>query len=233
MNLAKSFTVCILLLSISCTYSDGQVFTDSQSVQPNALWIQLSKTAVSSAGEKFNATIWINVTESTYAWQTKVHFNTTFLNISNAGYTYGNRSLFFSEFSTISVSPLVNHEEGYILCGESLLENVERGPGYGSLVWIEFELTDTPFETNLTQTLMMTYGNDTFVLNPFLETIPFDTIQGATVSLQYLIPSTTTPSIPPTATIIPPETLLLVAGISLAVVIAIILVRRRRLKSNE
>ncbi|MFW9910601.1 MAG: hypothetical protein ACFFEF_18760 [Candidatus Thorarchaeota archaeon] len=233
MRVLGALIVGIMLLSLSCSVDHGQAFAISQSMQPNALWIETSKLAISSSDSIFNATIWINVTESTYAWQTKIHFNTTFLNISGAGYTYGNRSVFFSEYTPISISPIINYDEGYIIFGESLLENEQRAPGHGSLAWVEFELTDVVFQTNFTQNISMQYGIDTFVLNPLLETISFDTVQGATISLQYFVPTTTTTPTPPTTTPIPTEMLIIVVGVSLVLVIGIIVLRRRRLRVNE
>jgi hypothetical protein len=190
-------------------------------------------------GDKFNSTVWINVSQVTYAWQTKIHFNTTYLNISAAGYTYGNRSFFFSEHLPISVSPIINHEEGFILCGESLLSNDKKSPGHGSLIWIEFELTDALFQTDLMLNISMVYGIDTFVLNPFLETIPFNTILGASIILHHETTSTTTTTTtatttPPTTTattttpLISSELVILIVAISVGVVIVIILLRRGR-----
>jgi hypothetical protein len=222
------FLVCFLFLSLPCASSLEQSFAPSESPVQDALWIELSKETVSNPGDTFNATVWINATETVYAWQTEVFFNTTHFDISRAGYTAGSRSAFFSQYQTICVSPIINPETGSVLFGESLLGNAERAPGHGSLVWIEFELKDASFQDNLSLEISMSYGTGTFILSQFLETIPYNTVENASITLQHETTSSTTP----TTTITPPPTpfelVAVIATISLVAVAAIIILRRRR-----
>lgn len=219
---------CFLFLSVPCTSSFGQSFAPSESPAQDALWIELSKATVSNPGDTFNATVWINATETVYAWQTEVFFNTTYLGVSRAGYTAGNRSAFFSQYQTICVSPIINLETDSVLLGESLLGNTERAPGHGSLVWIEFELKDASFQDNLSLEISMSYGTGTFILSPFLETLPYNTVENASITLQHETTSSTTPTTTITPPPIPFELVVIIAASSLVAVAAIILLRRRR-----
>lgn len=221
---------CFLFLSVPCTSLCMQSFASDESPSQNALWMELSRTAVSSPGDTFNATVWINTTRPVYAWQTKVFFNTTYFNVSRAGYTAGNRSAFFSQYQTICVSPIIDLETGTVLLGESLLGNAERAPGHGSLVWIEFELQDASFQDNLSLEISMSYGTGTFILSPFLETIPYNTVENASITLQHETTSSTTPTTTITPPPIPFELVAVIAAISLVAVAAVIILKRRRAK---
>ncbi|UCG01983.1 MAG: hypothetical protein JSW11_20590 [Candidatus Heimdallarchaeota archaeon] len=88
-------------------------------------------------GDKFNVTVFANVTLNSFAWQVKLLFNSTFFRTTKIGYTSDDKSDFFSEYSPMPVTPRINNEEDYILHGESLLGNDEKAPGFGSLIWIE------------------------------------------------------------------------------------------------
>ncbi len=222
------FLVCFLFLSLPCTSSLEQTFASGESPAQDALWIELSKATVSNPGDTFNATVWINATEAVYAWQTEVFFNTTHIGISRAGYTDGNRSVFFSQYQTICISPIIDLETGSVLLGESLLGNVERAPGHGSLVWIEFELKDASFQDNLSLEISMSYGTGTFILSPFLETITYNTVENASITLQHETTGSTTPTTTITPPPIPFELVAIIAAISLVVVAAVIILRRRR-----
>ena len=90
----------------------------------------------------FNLTVWINTSEPSYSWQFKIYFNNTYLNATRAGYTAGSKSEFFQELTTMPVSPIIDNNAGYVLYGESLLGEAQRDPGYGSLAWIEFKVTN-------------------------------------------------------------------------------------------
>jgi len=199
----------------------------------NALWIELSKPTLSMVNEKFNATVWMNITETSYAWQTKIHFNTTYLNVSGCGYTDGNQSEFLAQHSSISVPPVINYVEGSVLTGESLLGSEEQNPGYGSLVWVEFELITIPEQTNTALNISFSYDIDTFVLNPFLETIPFSTIQNASIVYQTEPTDTTTPTTTTTPLPLPIEMLAIIGFVAVFLVVGVVILKRRRLRESE
>ena len=151
--------------------------------QPNALWIESSAGVVGTVGEKFNLTIWLNTTEESFAWQLKVLFNSTYFSVSRVGYSDGQKSEFFSGQSTITITPIIENNEGYVIAGESLLENDTRSPGYGSLIWIEFSLETLPATEQSGFSFSVPYGDDTFILDQYLDTIAIEHIDGAAISI--------------------------------------------------
>lgn len=196
-------------------------FESNEPHQANSLWIEPSATSVLTAGEKFNLTVWLNITEECFAWQLKILFNSTHFNVSRLGYTNGEKSDFFSNHQTITIVPIINYSQGYVIVGETLLENDTRSPGYGSLLWIEFELNGPLTEGQFDFTFSLPYGVDTFVLNPYLDTITIEHVDGAAVSISQ-----------------PQDNLvrdLIVVAIIIGVLIlvAIGVVKRRRAKPDE
>jgi hypothetical protein len=158
-------------------------FESSEPHQPNALWIEPSAASPRIAGEKFNLTVWVNITEESFAWQLKILFNSTYFNVSRLGYTDGEKSDFFSSHSTIAVTPIIENSQGYVIAGETLLENDTRSPGYGSLMWIEFSLETLPTVEQFSFSFSVPYGVDTFVLDPYLDTIAIEDLDGAAISI--------------------------------------------------
>ncbi|MFW9910423.1 MAG: hypothetical protein ACFFEF_17845 [Candidatus Thorarchaeota archaeon] len=151
--------------------------------QANALWTEPSTVLLEAVDAKFNLTVWLNTTEETFAWQLKILFHPNYFNASRLGYTGGEKSDFFSDHSTISVTPIVENSEGYVIIGETLLGDDTRGPGCGSLVWIEFSLKTLPAEKHFNISYSVPYGVDTFVLDPYLDTITLQYIAGTAISI--------------------------------------------------
>ncbi|MFW9962510.1 MAG: hypothetical protein ACFFCX_03040 [Candidatus Sifarchaeia archaeon] len=151
--------------------------------QPDALWIEPSTTAARTAGEKFNLTVWLNISKECFAWQLKILFNSAQFNVSQLGYTDGEKSEFFSSHQTITITPIINYSQGYLIVGETLLENDTRSSGYGSLIWIEFELNSPVTSGQFDFSFSAPYGVDTFVLDPYLDTITLDHVDGAAISI--------------------------------------------------
>ena len=114
---------------------------DSIWVEPST--IELKSTEI-TPGYKFNVTLWINLSFASYSWQVKLYYNTTFLDALNTGYTAGMQSEFFQGLTTMPVTPIIDDNAGYVLHGETLVGATQRDPGYGSLIWIEFEVTLAP-----------------------------------------------------------------------------------------
>ena len=171
----------IFILSSTPTYAGATESIEPH--QPNALWIEPSTDDVGTVGEKFNLTIWLNTTEESFAWQLKILFNSTYFAVSRVGYTDGPKSEFFSDKSTITITPIIENDEGYVIAGESLLENNTRSPGYGSLMWIEFSLETLPATEQFSFSFSAPYGADTFILDQYLDTIDMEHLDGATVSI--------------------------------------------------
>lgn len=185
------------------------------------MWIEPSILATSNLGDKFNITVWLNVTQKSFAWQIKLYFNSTHIRATKIGYTNGNRSAFFSEFSSMPVTPIINNEEGYILHGETLLGNVERASGYGSLIWVEFNLIQIPPQNHVTLNFSVPYGIDTFILTSYFDTIPFEIVDGAIISVVTKPP------------ILLYLGIITLVTIMLGTVVTIWIFMRRRLKKHE
>lgn len=109
-----------------------------------------------SFGYRFNITLWLNLTVACKGWQFKLLYNKGYLNISGIGYTAGNKSKFFQNITTMPVSPYFgscNDTHDYVLYGEPWIMGPARSPGYGSLAWVEFNVTAVPFEEEHNTTL--------------------------------------------------------------------------------
>jgi hypothetical protein len=224
-------TILLLLLTVTPSYVTKHMMADvpSEPHPANAMWIEPSNLTIAEVGDKFNVTVFVNVTLMSFAWQVKLCFNSTFFKATKIGYTNENKSDFFTEYSPIPVTPTINNEEGYILHGESLLGNDEKAPGYGSLIWIEFNLTQIPPQNRSTIFFSIPYGIDTFILTPYIDTIPMESVNGAEVSVGYIPPSAT--GLPPFSDI---AILILIAIVIATVVVMLVILRkRRRRKSKE
>lgn len=178
----STFFMMLLILPVNST-NNIKASNNSESYPANSIWIEPSRLRINDKGDIFNVTIWINLTQNSFAWQIKLDFNSTFFNATRIGYTNGNRSQFFSDYSTIPIIPKINNENGYILHGETLLGSDERSSGCGSLIWVEFKLLNDSLKNSLILNFSQPYGGDTFVMSPYLDIIPLDSIKGAKISL--------------------------------------------------
>jgi hypothetical protein len=147
----------------------------------NALWIEPSSTTVGNLGDEFNLTVWLNASELTFAWQVKLVFNSSYLNVTRVGYTSGVKSDFFSDHSTIAVTPVIMNSESYVICGETLLSGDQRTSGHGSLIWVEARLIGFPQNGQVHFSFSEPYGANTFVLTPYLETVALEEIDASIV----------------------------------------------------
>jgi hypothetical protein len=145
----------------------------------NALWIEPSSIPIDinkvSIGYKFNVTVWVNLTDNSFTWQVKLLFNNTYFNATRAGYTAGSVSDWATHRTggaTVPVSPVIDNTKGYVLHGESCLgADYVPGPIVASLIWVEFQLKEIPPTDHLYVNFSTPYGEDTFILNPDMETI--------------------------------------------------------------
>ncbi|MFX1507948.1 MAG: hypothetical protein ACFFDC_17815 [Promethearchaeota archaeon] len=222
-------TILLMLLTVTPSYLTNHMIADvpSEPHPANAMWIEPSNVTTAEVGEKFNVTVFVNVTLVSFAWQVKLCFNSTFFKAIKIGYTNGNKSDFFTDYSPIPVTPTINNEEGYILHGESLLGNDEKAPGYGSLIWIEFNLTQIPPQNRSTIYFSIPYGIDTFILTPYIDTIPMESVNGAEISVGYTPPSAT--GLPHFSDIV----ILILIVIVIATVVFMLVIMRKRRKSKE
>ncbi len=217
----SGFIFMFIIFILTCSTNYAVAIEPNEQHQPNALWIEPSTGVVRTVDEKFNLTIWLNITEESFAWQLKILFNSTYFTVSQVGYTDGDRSDFFSDQSTIAITPIIENNQGYVIAGETLLENNTRSSGYGSLMWIEFTLETIPTVEQLGFMFSLPYGVDTFVLDPYLDTIAIEHVDGATISIPQPLDSLV-------------RDLIVVAVIvGVLILVAIGVVKRRRAKPDE
>jgi hypothetical protein len=115
----------------------------------DAIWLEPSIIDVSgvSVGYKFNVTAWANSSKETAGWQVWIYYPSAYLNATRAGYTAGSKSEFYQNITTLPLAPVFREENdthNYVQFGESWFMGSYRGPGYGSLCWIEFEVMALP-----------------------------------------------------------------------------------------
>ncbi|UCG90262.1 MAG: hypothetical protein JSU57_00620 [Candidatus Heimdallarchaeota archaeon] len=214
----SSILLVLLLVTPSYSINYMETYVPSEPHTANAMWIEPSSVTAADIGDKFNVTVFVNVTLESFAWQVKLHFNSTSFNVTKIGYTNGTKSDFFSEYSPMPVTPRVNNEEGYILHGESLFGNDGKAPGYGSLIWVEFNLTQIPPQNRSTLRFSMPYGIDTFILTPYIEVIPMASVDGANISMGPT-------GLPPFPDI---NILIVVAIVVVIVIVSLVIMRKRR-----
>ena len=152
--------------------------------EPIAMWVEPDSiswdTATVSVGYKFNVTVWVNVgTQEVGAWQFKMIYDPSYLSFTGrAGLTGtgGMRSEFFEKSGTESWGLLLATGADYVQVAESW----KSGPyatGNGSLAWVEFEVVGTPDKgetLNLKLDISSSYPDDTYLLDPDMNTIPMD-----------------------------------------------------------
>ncbi len=216
--------VILLMFSVVlmvCSTNIAVALEPNEPHQANSLWIEPSATSVPEVGEKFNLTVWLNVSEECFAWQSKILFNSTYFSVSRVGYTDVEKSDFFSSHTTITITPVIENSQGYIIAGETLLENDTRSPGYGSLLWIELSLKTLPTANQFGVSFSMPYGVDTFVLDPYLDTISIEHVDGTTVSIFQ-----------PQDNLVR-DLIIIAAIIGVLILVVTVFVKRRRAKPDE
>jgi hypothetical protein len=152
---------------IECSLNRLRLAYTKASETPNEMWLNPPFVDVTGKerGYRFNVTAWANLAVPSFTWQVSMLFNPTFLQITRAGYTGRSKSLFFSGYSTIPVTPIIDNSRGIFTFGESLVD-YSRDAGNGSLCWIELELL-----IPASSTILSIDNGDTFVLNGDLNEI--------------------------------------------------------------
>jgi len=136
--------LALLLLVISVNATEP---TEPHSA--NSVWIEPSTVSPDSVtvGTMFNVTVWANCSVNCGGWQVWLVYPKEYINATRAGYTAGAKSEFFQSINTIPVTPVLkshNTTHSRVEYGESWAgTGSKRSPGYGSLCWIEFNVTST------------------------------------------------------------------------------------------
>lgn len=168
--------ILIVIITSSITTLLEQMAIAAKPGEPHnadAMWIEPSLINATglSIGYKFNITVWINVSVACGAWQFHLIYPKAYINATRCGYTAGAKSDFFKNVPTTVPVDLVfgvqNTTHNYIEHAESWLGGTPAGPGYGSLSWIEFEITALPPDGVIVCSLDISssYPSDTFAVN--------------------------------------------------------------------
>jgi len=144
--------IAMLMLGISSVYAGEP----SEPHDANAMWVEPSTVDLTghSVGYLFNVTVWVNSSLGECAsWEFMLVYDRTLLEAVRCGYTAGGKSQFFENIATLLLEPdlvIINVTHAYVLHAELWgMSGPYRGPGYGSLSWIEFNLTAVPIDTIL------------------------------------------------------------------------------------
>jgi hypothetical protein len=180
-----AFLVTMLLLSFPMILVSAQ----PQTHNADSMWIEPSSVVfdntTASIGTKFNVTVWLNITETIYAYQIGLHYNRTLLQCTRSAFTSGVTSSYFAGHTNVPAGPTIDTSalgNGSVLAGESLVGNdVIAGPKNASLIWAEFQILLVPSAGNFTSTFDITteYPSNTYVLDTDLNNVNFATYDGS------------------------------------------------------
>lgn len=101
-------------------------------------------TGTTNIGDKFNVTVWMSTLTGVTAWQTKLHFNPAQIEAVRADYTGIGKSLFFTGYSTVPLSAIINNVTGTLFFGEAIQGLAVVPAGTNSLFWAEFQIMSAP-----------------------------------------------------------------------------------------
>jgi len=150
-------TIALIVLSFTLPANAAE---PSEPHAGNAMWVEPSNIDLRNkpVGYKFNITLWINFTSidpgnEIGAWQYVVVYEKAYLTALRAGYTGGTMSEWYTKVGVTQTMPITpsfasfNDTHNYVLHGETWLGGPKAPEGtYGSLSWIEFNVTATPTE---------------------------------------------------------------------------------------
>ena len=188
-NLSKIITLLILITSI-LLIQKTTISSPEPSHPANSMWIEPAVVDVNamglSVGERFNVTVWLNVSVDCGAWQFYMIYAKDYVDVVAYGLTGtgGAISQFFENSGTqtwgiVSYEGSHNATHDYIQIGESW-KSGPWGTGCGSLAWIEFQIiSQPPAGKQIISTLDIATAHhpptsDTYALDPEMEEIPLN-----------------------------------------------------------
>jgi hypothetical protein len=190
-----SVLACLFVLLASPLVSVVSAAVPGVPHSADSMWIEPALVTLSSdtvsVGYRFNVTVWINLTVASASWQSKLAYNKNHLNATKTGYTAGDKSDFLSNITTIPLSAQLgslNATHNYVLSAESWMLGPTRSPGYGSLVWVEFEVMAVPppgetFTSQIGMVDVYPAGTETYAQTPTGDKIPINVYYST-----YIIP---------------------------------------------
>lgn len=191
-KMSKGFSVLVIsLLMILPVYAS----VPDEPHDANAIWIEASTIDLTDGtvevNDKFNVTVWANVTEISASWEFKIAYDKNYLDATGCGYTNGMKSEFFANITTIPLVPSYdphNTTHDYVLHGELWgLSGPFRNPGYGSLAWVEFTVVAIPEEVQtFTLDQCLFYDDETYVQDQNQQRIPLDCNNAIVIIPEFL-----------------------------------------------
>jgi len=154
-------------------------------------------TDTTNPGDKFNVTIHVGTTSSSYTWQCKVNFNPAHIHAVAAEYTAP--AQFFAGHGVIPVVPTIDNTAGFVVHGQSLVGADSVAATADSLLFqIQFEIVGVPPSGALTSLIAVdTDNSNTFILDPDLNNIAGFGMGSATYTFTWSAPPAPTISVSP------------------------------------
>jgi hypothetical protein len=158
-RILEGVLLAVILMSFMIVLTMAQA--PSEPHNADAMWVEPSSDTFvngmpnATVGQKFNVTVWLNMTEDIYGWQVKMRFNTTQLNVTRAGLTAGGASMYFSGHVTTTAPAAIDNTLGTVLVFESCqgFTDFIPGPHGDSLFWAEFAIHAAPTMGNFASKL--------------------------------------------------------------------------------
>jgi hypothetical protein len=186
MKLRSLTPVIIIILFLNFALILTMAGTPTEPHDADAMWVEPSSItftpANASVGQKFNVTVWLNMTTDVFCYQIALRYNRTHLKALRGGFTAGVKSQFMEGHSTSTSGPTIDTSflgPGSVLAFESCYgDDYIPEPQHGSLLWIEFQiLMEPPEGETLTSKIDITteYPANTFVWDPDLADISITT----------------------------------------------------------
>jgi hypothetical protein len=195
--------IAILLLNMITALAMAGVASEPHVA--DAMWVEPSSVTFdvlnASVGQKFNVTVWLNMTEDLFSYQIAMHYNRTLLKCTQAKFTAGGTSNYFSGHATVSPTPNIDTSSagnGSILACEACLgDDFVAGPHSESLIWAEFQiLTVSSAGTytskfDISKDYLPNGAGDTWITDPsgviYLEFTPYDGNYSIVPEFSYLL----------------------------------------------
>jgi hypothetical protein len=160
--------------------------TPTEPHDADAMWVEPSSItftpANASVGQKFNVTVWLNMTTDVFCYQIALCYNRTQLKALRGGFTAAPTSQFMEGHITSISGPVIDTSflgNGSVLAFESCYgDDYIPEPQHGSLLWIECEILKMPLEGEAyTSKFDVTaeYPANTFVWDPDLADVSITT----------------------------------------------------------
>ena len=172
----KSAFLIILLITVAFL---GVVSGIKAEPPASAIWIEPATsnfaTATTNVGDEFNVTVWASAASDAYAYQVKITYDQTMLNVTGVTYTATTSSAWFAGHNTLAIPPYIDCTNGYVVVGETLIGGTDVvHASDGSICDITFIIIAAPTPGGSLTSLIDTSQPDgsTYLLDLNGESIP-------------------------------------------------------------